>query len=1014
MPDNNTTQTGQETGFGSRYKGSEIDSAIGAVREGSLFDITLSKNSWANGSQTITDARFKSAGKYGYIVGPGASTRTEYLDCVVQADDVTVDGQITFHCEEAPGTDLTASIGILVDPLSADGTSGARVFNVGGGGKGGSSFELVSLTLKTPPTKTTYKSGEPFDPAGMEVTAAYSNGLTFTVTGYKVEPSTLTDGVTKVVISYSEGRTTKSVNVPVTVTPVLASIAVTTPPTKTQYNYQENFDPAGMAVTATYSDGSTQPATGYTAEAVKFNSLGAQNVTVSYTDDGITKTTTCPVTVKAIQLNKPTQSAVPEYTGSSIIPQWSGYDASKMTMAGTLTGTNAGEYTAQVDTVYGYCWPDETTTSELKWHIDRATIPVPTQSGALIYDGTNKTPTFNDYDSSKMTMAGELTKVDAGTYNAEFTPKANYRWPDGTFGTKQVSWVITSVVVPIPSQSGTLTYNGSPQSPTWANLDTAHSTIQTLSKTDAGDYVATATLTAGVWSDGSTADKSIPWSIGRKKLTAIPAQTGSLPYTGSERTPSFSNYNTSELNISGDTKKTNAGDYSATFTPTPNYAWPDGSTGAKQVPWSITRATVNVPTQSGTLTYNGASQSPSWNGYETAKMTLGGTTSATNAGTNQAEFTPTGNYQWPDGSTGKKTVPWTINPAANSVTCNPPSLSLTADNPTQSFTVSRLGTGGISAASSDTSKATVSVNGNTVSVTGKDSGNVKITVSVAASTNYLAGTAEVSVSIEMYPDNFNECTPAQISALSQNGQIGALFAVGDETAEINMNGKVSDGLTLTNFKVRAFIVGIDHNQAVESPGAHRVHLQLGKVGGKLIGFCDSGYNSSKTSGQWLNMNNANSNAGGWNGSLMRSNIMGGGTTPGSPKANSLLAALPADWRAVMKSVTKYTDNTGGGSDTASYVTATTEYFCPLAEFEYFGARYNANSAEKNKQLQYDYYKSGNSRIHYRHDNTGMAVYTWTRSVLSNGSHSFVRVITNGNYYYISAYYSSAVSPLLFI
>lgn len=43
----------------------------------------------------------------------------------------------------------------------------------------------------------------------------------------------------------------------------LVGIAVTRAPTKTTYTVGEEFDPAGMVVTATYDDGSTSPVTGY-------------------------------------------------------------------------------------------------------------------------------------------------------------------------------------------------------------------------------------------------------------------------------------------------------------------------------------------------------------------------------------------------------------------------------------------------------------------------------------------------------------------------------------------------------------------------------------------------------------------------------------------------------------------------------------------------------------------------------------------------------------------------------
>ena len=49
---------------------------------------------------------------------------------------------------------------------------------------------------------------------------------------------------------------------------------------------------------------------------------------------------------------------------------------------------------------------------------------------------------------------------------------------------------------------------------------------------------------------------------------------------------------------------------------------------------------------------------------------------------------------------------------------------------------------------------------------------------------------------------------------------------------------------------------------------------------------------------------------------------------------------------------------------------TTDYLFLLAEFEVFGARYYANDYERNSQLQYDYYKAGNSKIAYKHTAVG--------------------------------------------
>ena len=97
----------------------------------------------------------------------------------------------------------------------------------------------------------------------------------------------------------------------------------------------------------------------------------------------------------------------------------------------------------------------------------------------------------------------------------------------------------------------------------------------------------------------------------------------------------------------------------------------------------------------------------------------------------------------------------------------------------------------------------------------------------------------------------------------------------------------------------------------------------------------------------------------------------------------------------MKPITKYSDNTGGGNNTASYVTSTTDYLPLLSEFEYHGARTYANSAEQNFQQQYAYYQAGNSKVHYKHNATGTAAYAWCRSVNATYANTFCLVYTNG-------------------
>lgn len=84
--------------------------------------------------------------------------------------------------------------------------------------------------------------------------------------------------------------------------PVLESISVTTPPTKTEYMAGEKLDLGGIVVTASYSDGDTAEVTNYTTEPPAGSDLtaeGSQTITVSYTEGGITKETAFTVQVSA-------------------------------------------------------------------------------------------------------------------------------------------------------------------------------------------------------------------------------------------------------------------------------------------------------------------------------------------------------------------------------------------------------------------------------------------------------------------------------------------------------------------------------------------------------------------------------------------------------------------------------------------------------------------------------------------------------------------------------------------
>ena len=490
-------------------------------------------------------------------------------------------------------------------------------------------------------------------------------------------------------------------------------------------------------------------------------------------------------------------------------------------------------------------------------------------------------------------------------------------------------------------------------------------------------------------------------------IQAVPTQSGSLTYTGSTQSPTWKGYDSNMMTIGGVTSGINAGTYTATFTPVGKYVWTDGTQEAKSVSWTIGRAEIkNVPAQTGSVTYNGSAQSPAWSNYNSSQLTIGGTSSATNAGSYSATFTPTSNYKWSDGTTTAKSASWTIGKAAGSITLSASSLSLTYPKTSDTITVTRPGSGTVTASSDNTNIATVSVSGTTITVTAKATGSATITVSVGADTNYTAPSSKTfTVAVTLVSKTLSSNSWAVIKAVSDAGQGANYWSVGD-TKRITLNGKVG-AYTFSNFNVDVFILGFNHNSSKE--GSNRIHFQIGKVSGKAVALCDSQYNGSGSSAMF-HMNSSDSNSGGWNGSYMRKTLLGNSNTPASTLENSLMAALPSDLLAVMKTVTKYTDNTGGGSNSSGNVTATADYLFLLAEFEVFGTRYWANQYEQNSQKQYDYYKAGNSRVAYNHSAVSTAVWWWLRSADSSYSYLFCDVSTDGSYGRNGAYYSAGLRP----
>lgn len=171
---------------------------------------------------------------------------------------------------------------------------------------------LSSISIYESPDKLSYTAGEYFDPTGLEITRAYSDGTedNYAYAGHTSEftfsPTTstaLTTSNVSVTITYGG----KSCNQAITVNAAktLSSISVSTAPTKTTYTAGEYFDPTGLVIRRNYSD-STYDTYTYANHTSEFTfspststALTTSNASVTITYSG--KSTTQAITVNAAQ-----------------------------------------------------------------------------------------------------------------------------------------------------------------------------------------------------------------------------------------------------------------------------------------------------------------------------------------------------------------------------------------------------------------------------------------------------------------------------------------------------------------------------------------------------------------------------------------------------------------------------------------------------------------------------------------------------------------------------------------
>ena len=234
----------------------------------------------------------------------------------------------------------------------------------------------------------------------------------------------------------------------------------------------------------------------------------------------------------------------------------------------------------------------------------------------------------------------------------------------------------------------------------------------------------------------------------------------------------------------------------------------------------------------------------------------------------------------------------------------------------------------------------------------------------------LAGGTAYDLSLESYQPVLNDNSWSAISRASQAGIAASLWSVGD-TKAVEVSGAVQR-LTLQE-TLWVYILGFDHNAAVEGSGIQFGCFLSAETGGVELCLADDRYGTDNQGAGYESMNffTAEADALPWSQSRMRLDVLGSADAATSPAPGTLMAALPAELRAVMQPITKYTDNGG--------VTATTEYLPLPAEKEVLGAITCGNQDEGAYQAQYAFYSLGLSTTRYRADAPETAALFWTRS-----------------------------------
>lgn len=334
---------------------------------------------------------------------------------------------------------------------------------------------LTGISVSGTLSKKEYKEGETFNPNGLKVTATYSDNSTSDVTNNVTwSPTTLTVGTTKVTASYTYNGVTKTATVsgitvsPVVVEKTLSNITVTGALAKNKYTEGEPFDPKGLTVTATFSDGTTENITNNVSWSPANLTLGTTKVTCSYTYKGVTKTAyVTGIIVNPIVVEK-------KLSGLSIVGELNKKEYLE------------GEAFVSTGVTVIASFTDNTTanvTNFVTWQPQTLTEGTTSVTASYTYEGVTKTVTISGIVVTK--PVGEITltglSVSGNLVKSTFVEEESFD-PEGltitaTFSdgseedvTDGVIWSPSTLAISTTSVTGSYTYNGVTKTVTFRNF----------------------------------------------------------------------------------------------------------------------------------------------------------------------------------------------------------------------------------------------------------------------------------------------------------------------------------------------------------------------------------------------------------------------------------------------------------------------------------------------------------------------------------------------------------------